>query len=233
LKSIQHLFAAVILITISCTQTGPLSGTDSATYQLVWSDEFEGNSVDTSNWYFEIGGHGWGNNEQEYYQRKNASVNNGFLTIIGKKEKIGSNAYTSSRMTTQGKHEFLYGKIEARIKIPVGQGIWPAFWMLGTNIGDVGWPKCGEIDIMEHINIDSIFYGTLHWENNGHVSKGDTAINNPLDFHVYSVEWDAASIQWYIDGKKFSEINIKNNFEGTEEFHKPFYLLLNLAIGGN
>lgn len=202
-------------------------------YQLVWSDEFNGSAVDTTNWGFEIGGEGYGNHEQEYYQPKNATVENGNLVITGKKETVGKNHYTSARMLTKGKHEFLYGRFEARIKIPVAQGFWPAFWMLGANIDSVGWPKSGETDIMEHINTDSLIYGTLHWDNNGHVQKGDTLQSTPSDYHVYAVEWDSSSIRWYLDTIKYHEVSIANNINSTEEFHKPSYLLLNFALGGD
>jgi beta-glucanase (GH16 family) len=137
-------------------------------------------------------------------------------------------------MTTQGKHEFTYGRIEARIKIPVAQGFWPAFWMLGANIKSVGWPKCGETDIMEHINTQDLIYGTLHWDNNGHVQQGDTNCfpHQPIN-HVYKIEWDANAIRWYLDEKQFHEVNIANNINSTEAFHKPFYILLNFALGGD
>ena len=159
-------------------------------YKLVWSDEFDESAINTSVWNFEIGGHGWGNHEQEYYQPQNATIENGNLIITAKKESVGFNGYTSSRMTTQGKKEFEYGKMEARIKIPVGQGFWPAFWMLGSNIKTVDWPACGETDIMEHINTDSLIYGTLHWDNDGHVQSGDTIASTPSAYHVYSIEWN-------------------------------------------
>lgn len=223
----------------SCTQriTNSASANneraDSVGYKLVWSDEFDGNSINTANWNFEIGGHGWGNHEQEYYQPGNATLNDGYLVITAKKETVGSNHYTSSRMTTKGKREFLYGKIEARIKIPIGQGVWPAFWMLGANIDSTGWPACGEIDIMEHINTDSILYGALHWHNNAHVQKGNTIVYTPDDYHVYAIEWDAASIRWFLDGKKYHEIAIRDYVNSSEEFHQPFFILLNLAIGGD
>src|SRR4051812_3308822 len=206
---------------------------DSTNYKLVWSDEFNGNTVDTANWNFEIGGEGGGNHEQEYYQRANATVSDGNLIISGRKEDVQSNHYTSSRMTTKGKREFLYGKIEARIKIPVGQGFWPAFWMLGANIDKIPWPACGEVDIMEHINTDSLLYGTLHWDNGGHVQKGDTLLYTPSDFHVYAAEWDASSIRWYLDGKQYHHVDISNNVNSTDEFHQPFFILLNLALGGD
>ncbi|MEO8711424.1 MAG: glycoside hydrolase family 16 protein [Parafilimonas sp.] len=202
-------------------------------YKLVWSDEFNGNTVNTANWNFEKGASGWGNHEQEYYQAANATVVNGNLIITGKKEDVQQSHYTSSRMTTKGKHEFLYGKIEARIKIPVGQGFWPAFWMLGADIDETPWPASGETDIMEHINTDSLLYGTLHWDNNGHVQSGDTLTYNPSAYHVYAVEWDSASLRWYVDGKKFHEVNILNSINSTEEFHKPSFILLNLALGGD
>jgi len=210
------------------SSTGTIPG-----YQLVWSDEFNGNAVDTTSWNFEIGGQGWGNHEQEYYQPNNATVNDGNLIITGRKEDVGANHYTSSRMTTQGKHEFTYGRIEARIKMPVGQGFWPAFWMLGADIKTVGWPASGETDIMEHINTDSLIYGTLHWDNNGHVQSGDTIASTPSGYHVYAVEWDASAIRWYVDKTKYHEVNIANNVNSTDEFHQPSFILLNLALGGD
>ena len=237
-KTILLVFIVVLLFT-SCQQ-GPeteTSATDTATnaivYQQVWSDEFNGSTVDTTNWNFETGGEGGGNNEQEYYQAANATVADGNLVITGKVEQVQFNHYSSSRMTTKGKHEFLYGKIEARIKIPVGQGLWPAFWLLGANIDTLNWPACGETDIMEHINTDSLLYGTLHWDNGGHVMKGDTITYTPSDYHIYALEWDSASIRWYLDGVKFHEVDIRNNVNSTEEFHKPFFILLNFAIGGD
>lgn len=236
-----QLFSSFILICLlsfckkstgaSTNQPPPEPPQDTSSYQLVWSDEFDGSTIDTSFWNFEINGNGGGNHEQEYYQPQNASIENGNLVITAKKETVGSNNYTSSRMTTQGKKEFEYGKIEARIKIPVGQGFWPAFWMLGSNINSVGWPKCGETDIMEHINTDSLIYGTLHWDNNGHVQSGDTITSTPSAYHVYSIEWDKNSIKWFVDSVQYHEVNITNN--STEEFHQPFFILLNFAVGGD
>lgn len=220
------------LLLISLLFFRPASFAQSAAdYELVWSDEFDRASVDTNNWNFEKGGHGWGNHEQQYYQAANAAIENGNLVITGKKETVGSNKYTSTRMTTQGKKEFLYGKIEARIKMPVGQGFWPAFWMLGANINEVDWPASGEIDIMEHINADSLIYGTLHWDDNGHVFKGDTLLSTPAAWHVYRLEWDASSMKWFVDDKEFYKADITDN--AKTEFHKPFYILLNFAIGGD
>ncbi len=206
---------------------------DTGKYKLVWSDEFNEREVDTSNWHFEIGGNGWGNHEGEYYQKANATIENGNLVITGRKEEVDGKMYTSSRMNTQGKHEFLYGKVEARIKLPVGQGFWPAFWMLGSDISSAGWPSSGEIDIMEHINIDSLIYGTLHWNKNGHIQSGDTILSTPSAYHVYSIEWDQNSIKWYIDNIKYHEVDIKDGVNHTEAFHHPFFIILNLALGGD
>lgn len=241
------VFLPVFLLLISCrknfrdenksgntsTTTNSQVTSATATYQLIWSDEFDGTSVNTSNWNFETGGGGWGNNEQEYYQAANAAVSNGNLVITAKKQRVKTNAYTSARITTKGKREFTYGKMEARIKLPLGQGLWPAFWMLGANIDTIGWPKSGETDIMEHINSDNLIYGTIHWDNNGHVQYGGKTVTTPADYHIYSVEWDSAAIRWYVDGNKYQEANILNNINSTEEFHKPFFIILNLAVGGN
>jgi beta-glucanase (GH16 family) len=201
------------------------------TYQLVWSDEFDSTGINTNDWNFETGGGGWGNHEQEYYQASNASIENGNLVITAKKETVGANGYTSARMTTQGKKEFFYGKIEARIKIPVGQGFWPAFWMLGSDINTVPWPACGETDIMEHINTDSIIYGTAHWDNNGHVQDGGNTNSTPSQYHVYSVEWDNTVIKWSIDSVEYHQTSVSGS--STDEFHQPFFILLNFAVGGD
>lgn len=201
------------------------------TYQQVWADEFT-NGI-SSSWVFETGGGGWGNNEKQYYQRANASVVNGILQITAKKENVGGMPYTSSRMKTQGLKEFKYGKIEARMKLPLGQGIWPAFWMLGANINTVSWPACGEIDVMEHINAENKVYGTVHWDSNGHAEYGGNIITTPQEYHVYSIEWEPSYIRWFVDGTKYHEINITNGTGSTEEFQRPFFLLLNLAVAGN
>ncbi len=202
-------------------------------YELIWSDEFDGTSVNTANWNFDIGGGGWGNNELEYYKASNAKVKNGILTITAKKKAIAGYNYTSARMKTQDKFDFKYGKVEARIKLPMGQGLWPAFWMLGSNISTVGWPFCGEIDIMEHINIENTIYGTMHWDVNGYANYGSNKSTTPASYHVYSIEWDQFGIRWYLDGVLYLTANTTNNINGTEEFHNPFFILLNLAVGGN
>ncbi|MBI5839883.1 MAG: family 16 glycosylhydrolase [Chloroflexi bacterium] len=202
---------------------------------LVWSDEFDDPSVNTNDWNYEIGGGGWGNNELEYYTNgSNASIQNGALVIEARKENVGGYQYTSTRMTTQGKHEFMYGQIEARIALPSGQGLWPAFWMLGSNIGSVGWPASGEIDIMEHINNEDMIHGTIHWDAGGHASYGCSSFTiDVTQYHIYDIVWDMNGITWYVDGTQYCQVNTQNNINSTEEFHRPFFILLNLAVGGN
>ena len=224
-RTFTSLSGAAVLCLLSLTST------HAQTYQQVWADEF--NTGIGSSWVFETGGGGWGNNEKQYYQRANATVVNGILQITAKKETVGGMPYTSSRMKTQGLKEFKYGRIEARMKLPLGQGLWPAFWMLGSNINTVSWPACGEIDVMEHVNTESKVYGTVHWDNNGHAQYGGNVTTTPTDYHVYSVEWEPTYIKWFVDGVQYHVIDITNGTGGTEEFQRPFFLLLNLAVAGD
>lgn len=204
-----------------------------AQWQLVWSDEFNGSIG--PNWVFETGAGGWGNNELQYYRRENATIENGALVITAKRENFGGASYTSARMKTQGLKTFRFGRIEARMKLPNFMGAWPAFWMLGANLPQVGWPASGEIDIMEHVNAENRVYGTIHWKdaNNQYASYGGNTATTVTDWHVYAVEWDTSAIRWYVDGTKYHEVNIANGVNGTDEFQKDFFLLLNFAVGGN
>lgn len=231
----NFIFFALIISLVACKKSSAPEAvtasqkSNATAYQLVWSDEFNGTSVNTNDWNFETGGGGWGNNEKEYYQSSNATEANGYLVITAKKQRVKANGYTSARMTTKAKHQFTYGKIEARISLPLVQGLWPAFWMLGANIDQVNWPTCGETDIMEHINTDNIIYGTIHWNNNGHVQYGCNTTTTPDAFHVYTVEWDSTSIKWSVDSVQYCQADISN----TDAFHKPFFVILNMAVGGN
>ncbi len=224
----KYSLVIVLLFLISMTA-------NAQNWQMIWSEEFDYTGLPDSNkWTNEVGL--IRNNELQYYTQKRAEnnwVSNGQLKIIGRKEAYKGSAYTSASITTDQQFTCTYGKIEANIKLPMGQGMWPAFWMLGQNIWQVGWPKCGEIDIMEHINLDSVTHGTMHWDNNGQQSFGGTKKCDASQFHVYGIEWDNTMIKWFVDGVKFKEGYIYNNINNTEEFHKPFYLILNLAIGGN
>ncbi|MFT4679978.1 MAG: beta-glucanase (GH16 family) [Flavobacteriales bacterium] len=203
-------------------------------YTLFWADEFDEPTLDETKWAPEVGGWGWGNNELQYYtDGDNLSFEDEMLVIQAREEQFGQNNYTSGKVYTKNIFEIQYGKIEARIKFPMGQGLWPAFWMLGTNIDDVSWPACGEIDIMEHVNNESTAHGTAHWDNFGYASYGGSYGLDPNEFHVYTIEWDSLGIDWFIDGTFFHAMNIENGINGTSEFQEPFYLILNLAVGGN
>lgn len=207
---------------------------------LTWRDEFEGDQLNLKNWKHEIGGHGWGNNELEYYQPQNTAVRNGHLFITAKKEDKEGKNYTSSRIITQGKQEFQYGRVDIRALLPKGQGIWPALWMLGNNIASVDWPACGEIDIMEMIGgpgKDNTVHGTVHWDNAGsHASFGGkhTLANDKIladEFHVYSVVWTPETITWYFDDVQYQTIDITPS--ALSEFQNKFYFIFNVAVGGN
>jgi len=219
----------LFLVLTACNQGKETS------WKLVWSDEFNYSGLpDPANWGNEVGF--VRNNELQFYtsgRLENSVVQNGNLLIIGRKEQFDSAGYTSASLTTDGKHSWTYGKIEARMKLPKGQGIWPAFWMLGQDIHQVGWPRCGEIDIMEHINNEDILYGTLHWDNGKHVSSGSKIPCTVTKFHNYGVEWDRDSIKWLLDGVRYHSVCIKDSIDSTSEFHKPQYIILNLAIGGD
>ena len=205
-------------------------------YELVWSDEFNGNYLDTNTWNYEIGtgSWGWGNNEQQYYTDRNIKVSNGTMKITAKREDYGGMKYTSSRITTKNKKNFKYGKIEARIKMPKFKGVWPAFWMLGANQDSVGWPKCGEIDIMEAINDENLVYGTLHWfndpGNNNADSGSSAAVADRTEYHVYGVEWTADKLRWYVDGKVYRTMDVSN--DSFSEVRKEYFVIFNMAIGG-
>lgn len=214
-----------------------------AGYTLVWNDEFDGNELDPNNWNFEIGtgNSGWGNNELQYYLKENTKLKNGYLTIEAKRQAVESSLYTSSRITTQGKKSFKYGRIDIRAAMPKGQGLWPALWMLGDNIGTAGWPYCGEIDIMEMVGgtaagkSDRVTHGTLHWDNNGsYASFGGktttTKTNLNEEFHVYSIEWNQNSIKWFLDDRHFHTIEISP--AAMSEFHQTFFFIMNVAVGG-
>lgn len=201
-------------------------------YELTWSDEFDGAAVDGTKWGFDLGNLGV-NNEKEYYKAENATVADGNLVITARKELVSGQPYTSARMTTLGKFSQTYGRIEARIKMPLGKGMWPAFWMLGENITTVSWPQCGELDIMEHVNDNNLIYGTMHWNVGGHVSYGKTTTTTAGEYHVYALEWDKNEMRWYVDDNLYLTGNIKDNINTTGAFHLPFFIILNLAVGGD
>lgn len=212
-------------------------------YDLVWHDEFDGNTINATNWVFETGTGcpnlcGWGNNELQYYRKENAWVEEGTLTIEARQEQYGGSNYTSSRIKTQRQRSFQYGRIDIRALLPEGQGIWPALWMLGSNITSVGWPRCGEIDIMEMIGgqgRDNKVHGTLHWDTNGHASAGGsyTLAEGTFgdEYHVFTIIWDESTIQWFVNDTRFHVIDITPGH--MTEFHDDFFFIFNIAVGGN
>ena len=206
-------------------------------YRLVWSDEFEGSSIDGSKWVYDLGGGGWGNNELQCYTNRgqNSYVSGGKLHIKAQRESFEGKDYTSARMKTKGKFEFQYGYVEAKIALPRGKGIWPAFWMLGQNIDSANWPACGEIDILEAINTENKVYATCHWfAGGGHADYGTSSGNfDVTQFHTYFLHWDKDAVRIGVDGNKHYEMKIANNVGETGAFHKKFFFLLNIAVGGN
>jgi len=229
------------------------SGGPGAGWTLTWSDEFDGangSAVDASKWRYDTGGSGWGNNELEYYTSgtENAVVENGNLVITATQAGAsqyscwyGPCQYTSARLNTSGLFSQQYGLFEARIQIPSGQGVWPAFWMLGDNIGSAGWPACGEIDVMENIGRtpDSV-YGTTHGPGPGDypgdgLSGADNA-GSPFSggFHVYSTQWSPTEIDFYVDGNLYWKVVPSMLPAGaTWVFDQPFFMVLNFAVGGS
>ncbi len=232
-----RLLALAIAAGIACT-----GSTAPPDWELVWSDEFEGAAgtlPSSADWTFDVG-EDWGNAQLEYDtdRAENASLDgNGNLVITARQEAWLGRNYTSARLKTLGKREFRYGRFEARIQQPTGQGIWPAFWMLGANFPVVGWPQTGEIDVMEYRGQEpTIVHGSLHgpgYSGGGALTRRYFAPSGRLDtgFHVYRVDWSASQIRWYVDGQVFHIVN-KGDQPGPWVFDQPFFLLLNLAVGG-
>jgi len=238
--------------TTRTTAPSPPSGTTTDQWILTWSDEFEGAagaSFDATKWVAETGGEGWGNKEREYYTARTENVSldgSGHLVITALEEPAntdrhcwyGTCRYTSARLKTAGKFAQAYGRFEARIKIPRGQGIWPAFWMLGDNIDAVGWPKSGEIDIMENIGREpGSVHGTMHGPGYSGANGIGAAFTSPIpfadEFHVYAVEWIPGEIRWLVDEKEYKRITPSNLPSGAAwVFDHPFFMLLNVAVGG-
>jgi beta-glucanase (GH16 family) len=247
----------------ACASKGPPTMTTSAPsggtpppptqWTLTWSDEFDGPagaSFDRTRWVADTGGGGWGNQEREFYTTRPENValdGDGHLVITARAEPAGSSLacwygacrYTSARLKTQGRFDQTYGRFEARIRIPRGQGLWPAFWMLGRDIDTVGWPRCGEIDVMENIGREPrTVHGTIH----GPGYSGSGGIGGPYelastafadDFHVFAVEWEPGVIRWLVDDKEYRRTTSSDIPSGTTwVYDHPFFLLLNVAVGG-
>ncbi len=230
------LILTLILIVLTSNANTAAAATD---WVLVWSDEFSGPAGQTpnaANWGYDIGTD-WGNAQLEYDTDRpgNCSLDgSGNLAIIAREESYMGQPYTSARIVTRGLYEPTYGRIEARIKLPTGRGLWPAFWLLGNDIGSVGWPQCGEIDVMEYLGQDpNVAYGTLHGPG---YSSGDVYVlaNGQFDdsFHTFAIEWEDSVIRWYVDDNLYHTVTPNDLGGGEWVFNHPFYIILNVAVGG-
>jgi len=223
----------------------------SSGWRVTWSDDFSGSNgsaPDPARWVYDLGGAGWGNNELQSYtdRRENVFVRDDTLVIRARQEKFTgadgiARGYTSGRLKTLGTFAQAYGKFEARIKVPRGQGIWPAFWMMGQNIDQAGWPAGGEIDIMENIGKEpDVVHGTIHGPGYSGANGIGAACTNPGgrpfadDFHVFTLEWEPQVLRWYVDGTRYQTLTPDRLPPGARwVFDHPFFLLLNVAVGGN
>lgn len=233
-------FTATLVFILGCNPDETQKVTTFDT--LVFQEEFNSNILDTNIWSYDIGtgNNGWGNNELQYYTNRpeNIQVANGLLKITAISEVyLGSN-YTSAKILTKGKLEQQYGRIEARMKMPWGKGLWPAFWMLGADIGTNPWPGSGEIDIMEYLgNQPTKIFGTVHgpgYSGGESISKSFDLQNDRFDndFHVFGIEWGENYINFYVDDKLYNQIT-PEDVTGDWVFNKPYFLILNMAVGGN
>ncbi len=207
---------------------------------LIFSDEFDiPGSPNTNKWTYDTGAGGWGNNESQYYTNRtdNVSIANGILKITAKKESYQGAEYTSTRMKTQGKFDFKYGKVEVRAKLPIGGGTWPAIWMLGSNISTAGWPACGEVDIMEHAgNRQGIVQSALHTPSSyGNTSNvgSQTLADVSTAFHIYAVEWTSEKMTFSVDGVVHYTYNPSTKNSSTWPFNANQFIILNVAMGGS
>ena len=229
----------VLFFSATCSTTGMSSGGD---MNLVWGDEFDYTGLpDTAKWNYDMGGHGWGNNELQFYtaaRSENARAENGHLIIEARKEDWQGSHYTSARLITKGKGDWQYGRVEVRAKLPKGLGTWPAIWMLGTT-NPFTWPDDGEIDIMEHVGFDQgRIHGSVHCKKYYH-SIGTQKTSNIMvpgcsdDFHVYAAEWNSDSVKISVDGKVYFSFGNEHSGYEAWPFDNKMHLLLNIAVGGN
>ena len=257
----ESIFLIIFLFIFSCENastsvTDPVNnGPDvdppaELEWQLVWFDEFDGNELDMEKWSYQLGDGchispdlcGWGNNELQYYtdHEENIFIENNMLHIVAREERIESMNYTSARIRTIEKGDWMYGRFEIRAKLPEGQGIWPAIWMLPTVEVFGGWPKSGEIDIVELVGHEpSTIHGTVHygpdWPGNQQKTRSYTLPQDKFsdDFHVFAIEWSNDDIQWFVDDVKYHTITPASLQPHNYPFNARFHLLINLAVGGN
>jgi beta-glucanase (GH16 family) len=248
IKTVPAVICSLLLITLYGCDKENVQKLEKRNWQLTWSDDFDGaagESPDAANWVFDIGtgpnNDGWGNSELQYYtdRTSNASLDgNGNLVITARRELYAGSAFTSARINTKGTFEQAYGRIEARIKTPWGPGIWPAFWMLGSDADAVGWPQCGEIDIMElRGQKPNIVNGTVHgpgYSGSASITKAFALENSRYDveYHLFAAEWGKDYIDFFVDSTLYQRIT-PDKVTGDWVFDHPFYILLNVAVGGN
>jgi beta-glucanase (GH16 family) len=239
---LKSLYIALAVFVVASCDTDETQTVAQFT-QLVMQDEFDTDgTLDSSLWEYEIGtgDNGWGNNELQYYSNRNEniSVQNGKLLITAQKEDYQGSAYTSARILTKGKFEQKYGRFEAKIRVPYGQGIWPAFWLLGNDIDEVSWPQCGEIDIMEYRGQEpTLLHGSVHgpgYSGGSPVTKTYELVNDRFDtgFHIFGIEWGPKYINYYVDDVLYNQIT-PADADGEWVFDHPFYIIINLAVGGS
>lgn len=246
-KSFLQITLAVLLFTC-CDKSSPHSpqegnGTPSG-WKLVWSDEFETDGLpNPSKWDYDVGGHGWGNQELQHYtarRTENARVESGKLVIEARRENWNGNEYTSARMITKGKGDWTYGRFEIRANLPSGRGTWPAIWMLPTQwtYGNGSWPDNGEIDIMEHVGYDpgwihaSVHTNKYYWRINTQKTAKLRVADAQTAFHVYEMEWSPEKVEVFVDSVKYFSFSNENKGWEVWPFNKDFHLLLNIAVGG-
>lgn len=246
------LFSSVLLLTVMAwfapeVRAEPIAPASASPvgWKLIWHDEFDHDgSPDARRWSYDTGGHGWGNHELQFYTQKraeNARVENGHLIIEARHEPWEKSAYTSARLVTKNKGDWHEGRFEIRAKLPLGRGTWPAIWMLPTvwNLGDGGWPDNGEIDIMEHVGYEpGIIHATTHtqknqWRNNNQRTAKLSVPDAGAAFHNYILEWDAEEIRAYVDAQLYFSSRKDGGDWTSWPFTREFYLVLNLAVGGD
>ncbi|MEN9443633.1 MAG: hypothetical protein RIS47_523 [Bacteroidota bacterium] len=235
-KQLKNMKTTTLLFAILAIFSHTQAQTDD--WKLVWQDEFDGTTLDATKWIHETGGNGWGNNEAQYYtDGNNTTIADGKLTITARKETYMGKNYTSSRIISRGKSEFKYGRIEFRAILPAGRGSWPALWLLGTNLSTKGWPACGEIDVMEHVGYDpSKVHSALHTtSSSGNTINTSTVTVADFDkaYHNYILEWTPSKISFYIDELAFYTYAPFNKDANNWPFDNPFFMLMNIAVGGN
>lgn len=259
-RSLHAALTAVVLALIACRSDAPSTSNPATTtgseqpaaWTLAWSDEFDGAAgatVDGTKWVADTGGQGWGNHEREYYTlgAENAALDGaGHLVITARAEPssqrrcwYGQCRYTSARLKTVGRYEPTYGRFEARIRLPRGQGLWPAFWLLGANCESTGWPQCGEIDVVESVGQEpTVVFGTLHgpgYSGGGGITRNYTLAESTFadDFHVFAMEWTPGQIRWLVDDKEYHRLVPANLPTGAQwVFDHAFFVILNVAVGG-